>query len=257
MSYKTLLYNMDRGVVRLTLNRPESLNAISYEMSVELVDAMDTIEEDPDVRVVVLTGAGRAFCAGVDIKEMAKAGYKIVPLDKRYNFLNKLEDISKPVIAAINGPCNGGGMELALCCDFLIASEPAEFGLGEVKLGGIPSGGGTVRLPRLIGASRAKELLYFGNKIDSQEAYRIGLVNKVVPSEELMIETKRWADELAERPPLALKALKYSVNVGMQMDLSGALEYETRCCASLETSEDCIEGMVAFLERRKPVFKGK
>ena len=148
-------------------------------------------------------------------------------------------------------------MEIALCCDFLIASEAANFGLGEVKLGVIPAGGGTARLPRLIGPGRAKEFLYFGNRIDGQEAYRIGLVNKVVPPGSLMTEAKKWAMELGERPPLSLKMLKYLVNLGMQMDLLGAIDYEGKCSEILMNSEDRMEGIRAFVEKRKPVFKGR
>lgn len=257
MPNETLIYEKANGIVTLTFKRPERLNAITYQMSVELVEAIDKIEEDRDVRVLVLTGAGKGFCAGVDIKELANPKAKPVPIGKRYTFFNRLEDVTKPVIAAINGSCNGGGLELALCCDFRIASKSASFGLGEVKLGVIPSGGATVRLPRLIGPARAKELLYFGNRIDGQEAYRIGLVNRVVPPEQLMAEVKRWAAELAERAPLSLKALKYCVNVGMQMDLFGALEYETNSVVPLAITEDCMEGIQAFIEKRKPVFKGK
>jgi enoyl-CoA hydratase len=165
--------------------------------------------------------------------------------------------VEKPVIAAINGPCNGGGLELALCCDFRIAAEDAGFGLGEVKLGAIPAAGGTVRLPRLIGPGRAKEFLYFGNIIDGKEAHRIGLVNRVVPAEDVMGAAEEWASELAERPPLSLKMLKTCVNMGMQMDVMGALELESRCADILIKSEDCREGVAAFVEKRKPVFKGR
>jgi enoyl-CoA hydratase len=168
-----------------------------------------------------------------------------------------MEDVKKPVIAAINGHCNGGGLELALCCDFRIAAEGAFFGAGEVKLGTMPGGGGTARLPRLIGPGRAKEFLYFGNRIDAHEAYRIGLVNKVVSLEKLMEEARNWAAELAERPPLSVKMLKDCVNLGMQMDLAGALDYEAKCSAVLAKSEDRIEGIQAFVEKRKPVFKGR
>jgi enoyl-CoA hydratase/carnithine racemase len=257
MTYDTLIYNNENYVAIVKLNRPKRLNAISYQLVMDLLDVLDKIDEDEEARVVILTGEGKGFCAGLDIKELANPDAKPVPLGKRYTFFNRLEDITKPVIAAINGPCNGGGLELALCCDFLIASETATLGLGEVKLGVIPAGGATARLPRLIGPARAKELLYFGNRIDGQEAYRIGLVNKVVPPEELMDEAKKWANELAERAPLSLRALKYCVNVGMQMDLFGALEYETKSVVPLAATEDCMEGLQAFIEKRKPLFKGR
>lgn len=257
MAYQTLIYQKEEGIGMVTLNREDRLNAINYQLAVDLEALVDEAFDDPEVRVLVLTGAGRGFCAGADIKELTDPTAKPLPIGRRYTFFNKLEDVSKPVIAAINGACNGGGLELALCCDFRIASTAATFGLGEVKLGVIPAGGGTARLPRLIGPGRAKEFLYFGNRIGAEEAYTIGLVNKVVAPEELIVEAKKWAAELAERPPLSLRALKYCVNVGMQMSLLEALEYESKSAATLLSSEDRMEGMRAFIEKRKPEFKGR
>jgi enoyl-CoA hydratase len=257
MKYETIIYEKEGGIRIVTLNRPDRLNAINYQLAFDLYNVLDEIDDDEEARTVVLTGAGRGFCAGADIKEMADPNAKRLPVGMRYTFFNKLEDLGKPVIAAINGPCNGGGLEIALCCDFRIASEAANFGLGEVKLGVIPAGGGTARLPRLIGPARAKEFLYFGNRIDAQQAYQIGLVNKVVSPGELMTEAKNWAAELAERPPLSLKMLKYCANLGMQMDLLSEIDYEAKCAAILRNTEDAIEGVKAFVEKRKPVFKGK
>ncbi len=257
MKYETILYEKQNGVRVVTLNRPERLNAINFQLAYELYNVLDEIDEDEGARAVILTGAGRGFCAGADIKEMADPNAKRLPVGMRYTFFNKLEDLGKPVIAAINGPCNGGGLEIALCCDFRIASETANFGFGEVKLGVIPAGGGTARLPRLIGPAKAKEFLYFGNRIDAQQAYQVGLVNKIVPLENLMTEAKNWAAELAERPPLSLKMLKYCVNLGMQMDLLSAIDYESKCAGILRNTEDHVEGVRAFVEKRKPVFKGR
>ena len=257
MAYQTLIYQKEEGIGMVTLNREDRLNAINYQLAVDLEALVDEAFDDPEVRVLVVTGAGRGFCAGADIKELTDPTAKPLPIGRRYTFFNKLEDVSKPVIAAINGACNGGGLELALCCDFRIASTAATFGLGEVKLGVIPAAGGTARLPRLIGPGRAKEFLYFGNRIGAEEAYTIGLVNKVVAPEELIAEAKKWAAELAERPPLSLRALKYCVNVGMQMSLLEALEYESKSAATLLSSEDRMEGMRAFIEKRKPEFKGR
>jgi enoyl-CoA hydratase len=257
MKYETIICEKEGGVCIITLNRPDRLNAINFQLALDLTRLLDEIDEDEEARTIILTGAGRGFCAGADIKEMADPTAKRLPIGMRYTFFNKLEDLGKPVIAAINGPCNGGGLEIALCCDFRIASEAANFGLGEVKLGVIPAGGGTARLPRLIGPARAKEFLYFGNRIDAQQAYQIGLVNKVISPEELMTEAKNWAAELAERPPLSLKMLKYCANLGMQMDLLSAIDYEAKCAAILRNTEDAIEGVKAFVEKRKPVFKGK
>lgn len=257
MKYQTMIVEKEKGLSIITLNRPDRLNAINYQLVQDLESALAQIEEDSEVRCVILTGAGRGFCAGADIKDMADPKAKRLPIGKRYNFFNKLEDLEKPVIAAINGHCNGGGLEIALCCDFRLASTAAHFGLGEVKLGVIPAGGGTARLPRLIGPGLAKEFLYFGNVVNAQEAYRIGLVNKAVPPEELMSEAKKWAAELTERPPLSLKMLKYCVNLGMQMDLLGAIDYEGKCAAVLAYTEDNKEGVQAFIEKRKPSFKGR
>jgi len=257
MKYETIIYEKEGGIRIVTLNRPDRLNAINYQLAFELDKVLQEVEEDEEARTVILTGAGRGFCAGADIKEMADSNARRLPVGMRYTFFNKLEDLGKPVIAAINGPCNGGGLEIALCCDFRIASEAANFGLGEVKLGVIPAGGGTARLPRLIGPARAKEFLYFGNRIDAQQAHQIGLVNRVVSPEQLMVEAKNWAAELAERPPLSLKMLKYCVNLGMQMDLLSAIDYETKCAGLLRNTEDHAEGVKAFVEKRKPVFKGK
>ena len=257
MSYKTILLEKEDGLRIVTLNRPDRLNAINFDLASELEQVTAEFEEDGEARVVIVTGAGRGFCAGADIKELADPNAKKLPLGRRYTFFNKLEDLGKPVIAAINGACNGGGLEIALCCDFRIASEAATFGLGEVKLGVIPAAGGTARLPRLIGPARAKEFLYFGNRVDAQEACRIGLVNKVVAAENLMAEARKWGMELAERPPLSLKMLKYCVNLGIQMDLLGAIDYEAKCASLLMNTEDRVEGIQAFVEKRKPIFKGR
>ena len=257
MSYKVILLEKEDGLRIITLNRPDRLNAINFDLASELEQVTAEFEEDGVARVVIVTGAGRGFCAGADIKELADPNAKKLPIGQRYSFFNKLEDLGKPVIAAINGACNGGGLEIALCCDFRLASEAATFGLGEVKIGVIPAAGGTARLPRLIGPARAKEFLYFGNRVDAQEACRIGLVNKVVAPENLIAEARRWGMELAERPPLSLKMLKYCVNLGMQMDLLGAIDYEAKCASVLMNTEDRLEGIRAFVEKRKPVFKGR
>jgi enoyl-CoA hydratase len=256
MDYQTLIVEKKDTVLVVTLNRPERLNALNYQLAMDLESVLGQIEEDGDIRTAIITGAGRGFCAGADIKAMVDPNEKRLPIDKRYTFFSRLEDVPKPVIAAINGPCNGGGFELALCCDFRIASEAASFGFGEVKLGVIPAAGGTVRLPRLIGPGRAREFLYFGNRVDAREAERLGMVNKTVPAAELMEEAEKWAAELALLPPLSLKALKSCVTQGLEMDLNSALDYESRCSEYLLKTDDSKEGMLAFVEKRVPAFKG-
>jgi enoyl-CoA hydratase len=256
MKLETLIFEKKDGIRIITLNRPERLNSINTQLISELEGLIAEINEDKEARVVILTGVGRAFCAGADVKQVIDPNAKKLPTG-RNTFFSKLEDIKVPVIAAINGLCIGGGLEFALCCDFRITIDTAIFGAGEVNLGAIPGGGGTARLPRLIGPGRAKEFLYFGKNVDAQEAYRIGLVNKVVSPEALMDETMKWAKELETKAPLSLKMLKDCVNVGMQMDLSGALDYEGKCSEYLGNTEDLMEGMRAFAEKRKPEFKGR
>jgi enoyl-CoA hydratase len=259
MAYETIILENEGAVRIITLNRPERLNALNSQLFSELAQIIGELERDQGCLCVIITGAGRGFCAGADIKEMAKTRGR--PSgdrgSTRFSIFNRLEEFGKPVVAAINGPCNGGGLELALCCDFRLASQAASFGLGEVKLGVIPAAGGTARLPRLIGPARAREFLYFGNVVPAEEAYRLGIINRVVAREDLMYEAKKWASELAERPPLSLRMLKNCLNTGLQMSLQEAIDYESKCLAILARTEDRIEGMRAFVEKRKPVFKGR
>lgn len=256
MSYQTIVYESREQIGIIRFNRPERLNAISCQLAAELIQVVENIAQDQNVRVVILTGTGRAFCAGADIKEMSDPNAQQLSLGVG-SFFDKLACLSKPVIAAINGIANGGGVEIALACDFRLASEAASFGFGEVNLGIIPAGGGTARLPRLIGMPKAKEMLYFGTMLSVDEAYHLGLVNKVVPNDKLMDEAYTWAARLKEKPPLSLKMLKSCVDTGTRMDLYAAIDYEAKCAAILRASDDYKEGVKAFVEKRKPVFKGK
>jgi enoyl-CoA hydratase len=228
-------------------------------MAGELQAVIEDLQRDREVSAVVLTGAGRGFCAGADIKELADPKVKGMDVGqgRPQGLFFQLEDLDKIVIAAINGPCNGGGLEMALCCDFRISTPEATFGLGEVKLGVIPEGGGTARLPRVIGLQRAKRLLYFGDRIDGSEALRFGLVDELAPADHLLDAASNWASALAERPPLALRALKACCTQGMQMDLKSAIHFEAKCAAWLFKSEDRMEGLNAFVEKRKPIWKGR
>ncbi len=261
MNYETLIYEKEEGIAVVLLNRPKQRNALSLRMKQELGHIFDVVEEDEEVKAVILTGGETAFCAGADIKErstmqMTQAEFYF-ERRRSHAFYCKLENCQKPVIAAVCGVAVGGGSELALVCDLRIASEDARFGFPEVKIGMIPAAGGTQRLPRLIGATRAKEMLYTGDFVDAQEAYRIGLVNRVVPTEQVMEEAKGLARKLADHPPLSVKFMKRAVNTGLQMDLESALDYESHIAAMLGTSEDRVEGFMAFVEKRKAVYKGR
>ena len=261
MTYETLLYERDKGIGVVVLNRPRQKNALSLRMKKELRDVFDAIEQDREVKIVILTGGDEAFSAGADIKERATMQMTQAEayFERRasHDFYCRIENCAKPVIAAISGVAVGGGCELALVCDFRIASDTARLGFPEVKIGMIPAAGGTQRLPRLIGAAKAKELLFTGEFVDAQEACRIGLVNRVVPVDRLMEEATTLARKLADYPPLSVKFMKRAVNTGMQLDLASALDYESHIAAMLGTSEDRIEGFKAFVEKRKPVFKGR
>ena len=242
---KATLAEKRDGVGIITLNRPEKLNAINQDIMDDLYYLFDAYEEDPEVRVIVLTGGdGKAFCAGGGIEG---------------NRLNtRIEKCRIPVIAAINGFCLGGGFEMALACDIRLASERARIGLTEVNMGVIPGSGGTQRLPRLIGPSRAKLLMMTGNHYKGEAALAMGLVDMVFPAEELLDAAVNMAKEMAAKPPLALEYVKWAVNEGMQMDLDRALLFESALFAHLYSTEDQKEAMSAFLEKRptRP-FQGK
>jgi enoyl-CoA hydratase len=261
MGYETLIYEKEEGIAIVTMNRPDRLNALSFKLKEELSGVFDVMEKDDEVKVVILTGGPKAFSAGADIKERSTVqmsqSQSFFERRKSHAFYCKIEDFEKPVIAAISGVAVGGGCELSLVCDLRIASETARFGAPEVKIGVIPAAGGTQRLPRIIGITKAKELLYTGDFLDAQEAYRLGLVNKVVPVDKLLEEAKELARKLMNNPPLSIKFTKRAVNVGMQLDLTSALEYEAFCVAIVAASEDRKEGFKAFVEKRKPVYKGR
>jgi enoyl-CoA hydratase len=259
MGFNTITYDKGDGIGVVTLNRPKSLNALCDELIAELGTVFDEIGEDRDVAAVIITGSTKAFAAGADIKEISQIASPAVAqgfVSRIHAVFNRIEGCAKPVIAAISGFALGGGCELALACDLRIAAENAVFGLPEIKLGVIPGGGGTQRLPRLVGVGRAKELLYTGDSIDAQEAYRIGLVNKVVPPESLMDEARTMAAKLAKRPPVALKMTKLAVNEGINMDLYSAIGHESRCFEILFSTADQKEGMQAFIEKREAKFSG-
>jgi enoyl-CoA hydratase len=258
--YNTLIYEKKDNIGVLTVNRPDKLNALSNELTEELQHLLDEIEKDVDLRVVVITGAGdKAFVAGADINELverdALKGRDVSRF--RQALFARIENLPVPVIAAVNGYALGGGLELALACNIRIASEKAQFGAPEVKLGIIPGDGGTQRLPRLVGLGRAMELVLTGDFIDAQEAHRIGLVNRVVSPDELMESAMTLAKKIASRPPLAVKYAKEAVNRSQEGDTASGYALESYLHALACTTEDKKEGVTAFLEKRKGKFKGK
>lgn len=259
MAYETLIVEKEDGIAIVKLNRPpvNSLNAKAYS---DIYEAFCELEKDDAVGAIVVTGSGeKAFAAGLDVKEVAG---KTIPDYFAFGkisrgCLDKVAGIHKPTIAAVFGFVFGGGCELALACDLRIASTDASIGCPEINLGIIPGSGGTQRLPRLLGVAKAKELLFAGKTVSGEEAYRIGLVNKVVSKETLLEEAKTWAKELASKPKVAMALLKQAIDDGMAMDLATGLNFENDCFALTYVSEDGREGFQAFIEKRKPTFKGK
>jgi enoyl-CoA hydratase len=255
----SLLFELSDGIARITINRPDKLNALNATVIAELGDAVTRVETDAAVRAVILTGAGpKAFVAGADIAELAEqtplAGKARSALGQQV--FRRLERCGKPVIAAVNGFALGGGCELAMACHIRLASDNAKFGQPEVKLGIGPGYGGTARLPRLVGRGRALELLLTGGMIDAAEAYRIGLVNRVVPADRLLPEAEALARAILENGPLAIRACLEAVDAGLDSSLDQALLLEADHFGLLSASSDMKEGTKAFLEKRKPTFKG-
>jgi enoyl-CoA hydratase/3-hydroxyacyl-CoA dehydrogenase len=259
-SYKDIIFEKKPPIAWVTLNRPDRLNAISITLIEEVGDVLDKLWDDDEIRVVVVTGAGdRAFCAGADISmfQGQKPGSIFHVIRKIVEVTQKMEKFPKPIIAAINGFALGGGCEIAISCDFRLASDAAAFGQPEIRLGIIPGAGGTQRLARLIGLGRAKELCMLGNRIPADEAHRIGLVNRVFPADKFQEEVQNFASRLAEGPPIALKMAKYACNFGTQVPLDIGLLVESGVFGVLFGTEDMVEGTSAFLEKRKAKFTGK
>lgn len=258
--YSTITSTVDSGVAIITIKRPESLNALNRVVFTELDEIFTRLNRENDVRVIILTGEGdKAFVAGSDISEMmgcsALEAREFALLANRVQ--RRIETLPKPVIAAINGFALGGGCELAMACDIRIASSTARFGQPEINLGIIPGGGGTQRLLRMIGISRAKELVYTGGIIDAQRAYEIGLVNRVVALEDLMPEAKEMADKIKSKSLPILMLAKQAFTTGSNLDLARALEFEIECFANCFSTHDQKEGMAAFRAKRPPEFKDK
>jgi enoyl-CoA hydratase/carnithine racemase len=261
MGYETLILTMEHGIATITLNRPEVLNALDTRASYELGRAIEEAGKDANIRVLVITGAGRGFCSGGDVKNLplspGNPAASKETLEMWHKILLGIRRLGKPVIAAVNGVAMGSGMDLALMCDIRIASENARFGSAYVRIGGVPDSGGTYLLPRLIGSAKACELLLTGEIIDGKEAERIGLVNKVVPADQLESATKEMASKLAAGPPIAMDLIKKAIYMSEIEGLESALNYIALMTSLNMETQDGKEGVAAFTAKRPPVYKGK
>lgn len=264
MEYKNILYDQMDGIAKITINRPKVLNALNAETARELSHALSRTKEDDSVRVLILTGSGeKAFIAGGDVNEIKSSFAKGQEAardefaSKRQDLMTRIERLGKPVIAAVNGFALGGGSEVTQACHLVIASENARFGHPEINLGFNPCWGATVRLPLLVGLKKALEMILTGEMIDAKEAHRIGLVNSVVPQSELMATAETLARKIAEKSGVAVRLCLDSVLQGLEMSQSEALANEASFLGHAAATEDAMEGMTAFLEKRNPVFKHK
>ena len=260
MSEAVLLTDEKDGVLTLTLNRPKVMNSFSFELLRALKAQIDAIRFRPEIRVVIITGSGeKAFCAGADLKERAT----LTPLQvKAFIFtirdlFSSIENLNKPVIAAVNGVALGGGTELALACDIRLASVTASMGLTETRLAIIPGAGGTQRLPRLIGRGKAKELIFTGRRVPAEEALAIGLVNQACEPDNLLEACQSMAAEICETGPIAIEQAKYAINHGLETDLHTGLAIESNAYWVTIPTQDRLEGLAAFREKRKPVYRGE
>ncbi|MGB9661893.1 MAG: enoyl-CoA hydratase/isomerase family protein [Moorellaceae bacterium] len=256
VEYKNLIVTREEGLALITLNRPEYSNALNTELLGELEQVLWELERDRTVRAVIITGKGKAFAAGADVRELVEADPwgALDNCSQAHRVFDRVEGLPCPTIAAINGPALGGGCELALCCDFRVAGESGRLGLPEISLGIIPGAGGTQRLVRLVGVSRAKEMIYLGSIIDARKAWEIGLVDRVVGDQEVMEEARRLAARLMEKPRVALSLAKKAINFGRDKDLESGKRFEMAQFALAFSTRDQKEGMRAFVEKRKPNF---
>ncbi len=261
MEYQNIIFEVKEGIGHLIVNRPEVRNALNRAARMEMADVLARVKADPEIRVLVLSGAGdKAFMAGSDLKELAQYS----PLDMEnfmdtlaQGFYSQFERLDRPVIAMIDGLCLGGGLEFALACDLRYASDRSLLGLPEIRLGIMPAGGGTQRLPRLIGVAKTKELIFTGEFIKADEAERLGIVNGVFPAEELEEQVMAVAKKIAAKSSLALKWAKKTINASQETGLRAGLDYEAMVMCLLFTSEDKQEGIKAMFEKREPKFQGK
>jgi enoyl-CoA hydratase len=257
MPYEFVRTEVDGPLAIVTINRPQVLNALNDQVIEELAEALEGFDRDPAIRCLILTGGDRAFAAGADIAQMADAGPVEVLAQDNFHRWGRFRALRKPLIGAVSGYALGGGCELALMCDMIIASETAQFGQPEVKIGIIPGAGGTQRWTRTVGKARAMEAILVGDPIRAVDAERIGLVNRVVPAGAQLEEAKRLGRAIAARPPLAVRLAKEAINHALEVGLDAGLEFERQLFYLLFASEDKREGMRAFLEKRPAEFKGR
>ncbi len=258
-TYQTMCVEVKDGIAVVRFNRPQAMNAANVEMSYERVEIYSGLAYDPDVRAVIITGNEKAYCAGGDLAAFSKfdcAEAKEFAM-RGLNYQKILMDMPKPTIAAVAGYAFGGGMENVLLCDLRIAADTAKFALPEIKVGIFPGGGGTQRLVQNTSICKAKEMIFLGEPIDAEEAFRLGIVNRVVPYSQLMDTAMDWAKKLCRRPPLALKEAKKAINAAWSSDIYAGMEQEIEAWSSLYGTEDQKEGMEAFLEKRRANFTGK
>jgi enoyl-CoA hydratase/carnithine racemase len=263
MEYKDIIYTKENHIAKITLNRPDRMNSFSNDMNISLKKALNDASTDKEIRVIIITGAGRSFCAGADVKEMANTTGKKGAIsvykkqERNIPIFGFLRNCNKPVIAAVNGVAVGGGCDLALACDIRIASEKARFAEVYIRRGLFPECGGSYFLPRLIGVDKALLMLWTGDMVDAREAEKLGLVTMVVPHEDLETTAMELAEKLAKNAPLAIQRDKRAVYDGLKMDLDETLKYAEQVSMELRRTKDHQEGATAFVEKREPVFKGE
>jgi len=263
MSTEPVLFEKSNHVATITLNQPETLNALTYEMTLRLRQIVDEVAGDPDTRAVLLTGAGRGFCSGANLlsgsaQMLTAGGMGMRALVMAMNdVLTRIAEMEKPWLAAVNGPAVGGGCSLALVCDLVLVAESAYFSLNYVNLGLVLDMGSTFLVPRLVGLRKASELAFFGDRVYGPEAAKIGLANRAVPDSELMRIAREWAARLAAGPTLAIGAIKLGMRRGLHSTFRDALHWEAMMLSLVAQTEDAAEGLMAFFQKRKPAFKGK
>ncbi|MCC6980586.1 MAG: enoyl-CoA hydratase/isomerase family protein [Candidatus Melainabacteria bacterium] len=257
LTYRNILTSTEDQIGIVTLNRPTVLNALSHDLMDELVKALEEFDKDENIRVIILTGSERAFAAGADIKEMSDETTISIMNKDRFATWDRVRNIKKPIIAAVSGFALGGGCELVMTCDMIVASETAQFGQPEINIGVIPGAGGTQRLTRVVGKHKAMEIILTGRSITANEAHAMGLVNRVAPVELYLDEAKALAKEIAKKSPVAVKLAKEAILKAFDGSLVEGLEFERKNFYMLFSSEDQKEGMRAFLEKRQATFTGR